>query len=203
MKEKTDLTNISPICYNIITDGQPNRKREFENALRNFCKDFPVFLVINLCTEDDAIVEYYNELDKVIGNEISGMDVLDDLESEQIEVKNAGNNFITYCNEIHVARMAGINSIASDLLDEEVLQLHYVYKLCKEISNTQDLPLITNRLEFIKKISELNFEVFDISCNKMKPIFNISQLNWIIWQHNHKIVSKIPIVGYLSYYLSP
>ena len=32
----------------------------------------------------------------VIGSEMSGMDVLDDLESEQKEVKKAGNNFITY-----------------------------------------------------------------------------------------------------------
>ena len=37
------------------------------------------------------------------------MDVLDDLESEQKDVKNAGNNFIIYCNEIHIARMADIN----------------------------------------------------------------------------------------------
>ena len=41
-----------------------------------------IFLVINLCTDNDAVVDYYNDLDKVLGSELSGLDVLDDLESE-------------------------------------------------------------------------------------------------------------------------
>ena len=36
-------------------------------------------------TENDNVVEYYNNLDRKIGKELSGMDVIDDLESEQKE----------------------------------------------------------------------------------------------------------------------
>lgn len=61
-----------PICYNIITDGEPTNKIAFETSIRNLSKSYCVFLVINLCTDDDAIVDYYNDLDKKIGNELSG-----------------------------------------------------------------------------------------------------------------------------------
>ena len=202
MRENLEITSNNSICYNIITDGEPNNKIGFENSLKKFCKNYSVFLVINLCTEDDDIVEYYNDLDKQIGSEVSGLDVLDDLESEQKEVINAGNTFLTYSNELHICRMAGCNSIAADLLDEEELPLHYINKLCKEILNVSELPPITNRVEFINKVAELNYNVYDFYYKKMKPVLNINSLHWAIWKHNHKIVSKIPIVSLICYYLS-
>ena len=37
------------------------------------------------------MVEYYNDLDVKLGNEINGLDVLDDWESEEKEIRRAGN----------------------------------------------------------------------------------------------------------------
>ena len=98
--------------------------------------------------------------------------------------------------------MAGINSVASDLLDEKELDLHYINKLCKEILKVSELPLITNKLEYINKIKELNYNVFDLSKKIMKPIININNLNWKIWKFNHQILSKIPIINWIIYYSS-
>ena len=43
----------------------------------------------------------------VAGTEISGVDVVDDMDAEAIEIKNAGNDFFVYTHDLHVARMAG------------------------------------------------------------------------------------------------
>jgi hypothetical protein len=69
----SDAYKHMPICYNIITDGEPTNKIAFENSIRDLSMSYCVFLVINLCTDDDSIVDYYNELDKKIGNELSGI----------------------------------------------------------------------------------------------------------------------------------
>ena len=70
------------------------------------------------------------------------MDVIDDLETEQLEVMNAGNNFLTYTNDIHICRMAGCFSVISDLLDETKLNLFYINKLTKELLGSPiGLPL--------------------------------------------------------------
>ncbi|CAD7923190.1 unnamed protein product [Amoebophrya sp. A25] len=126
-----------PICFNLITDGEPDNRVQFETELKLLCNTFrtslSVMLTINLCTEDDDVVEYYNDLDKALGNEINGLDVLDDLESEQKEILKAGNTFVTYCEEIHIARMAGCNTVIADSIDEEPLIMFHATKMVKEL----------------------------------------------------------------------
>mmetsp|Transcript_22576 Transcript_22576/g.57139 ORF Transcript_22576/g.57139 Transcript_22576/m.57139 type:complete len:682 (-) Transcript_22576:467-2512(-) len=126
-----------PINLNLITDGEPDNRVQFENQLRKMCSEFraslAIMLTINLCTDDDDVVEYYNELDKKLGNEINGLDVLDDLESEQLEILKAGNSFVTYSEEIHVARMAGCNAVIADAIDEEQLSVFHATKMAREV----------------------------------------------------------------------
>ena len=180
-----------PICYNILTDGIPNCKLRFENRLKNLSKNYNIFLVINLCTDDEDIIDYYNDLDKTIGNELSGMDVIDDLETEQKEVMCAGNNFITYSNEIHICRMAGCYSIISDLLDEEPLKLFYINKLCKELVGCpKDLPHWENRVEYIQQLNSLNSNVYDLNLDKFTPLLYTSKIDWMIWTYQQKIIFR-------------
>ena len=68
----------APVCYNIVTDGEPNNRRAFEDELRimamgagrdqSSSSASSVFLTINLCTDEDSVVDYYNDLDKKLGN---------------------------------------------------------------------------------------------------------------------------------------
>ena len=50
-------------------------------------------------------------------------DVIDDLETEQLEIINSKNTFLTYSHDVHVCRMAGCYSVVADLLDEEPLKI--------------------------------------------------------------------------------
>lgn len=134
----------APVCYNIVTDGEPNNRRAFEDELRimamgagrdqSSSSASSVFLTINLCTDEDSVVDYYNDLDKKLGSELSGLDVIDDFEAEAIEISNAGNgDFLTYSYDLHVCRMAGCHSVVADLLDEERLSMFHCAKLVREL----------------------------------------------------------------------
>ena len=175
------------ICYNIITDGNPNDKRLFEKELRYLANNFSVFLTINLCTDNDSIIEYYNDLDVKIGSELGGMDVVDDLQGEQLEVIKAGNTFITYSYDIHVCRMAGCNSVVADELDENVLSVFHANKLVKELLGCpKDLPHWTDRENYIKKVGELNIKVYDLYYRTYNDLVNTSKLNNMIWFYEKK-----------------
>ena len=175
------------ICYNIVTDGQPNDKRLFENELRYLANNFSIFLTINLCTDNDSIIEYYNDLDVKIGSELGGMDVIDDLQGEQLEVIKAGNTFITYSYDIHVSRMAGCHSVVADELDEHVLSVFHANKLVKELLGCpQELPHWTDRENYIKKVTQLNTKVYDLYNRSYQDLINTSKLNNMIWVYEQR-----------------
>lgn len=181
-----------PICLNFITDGLPDSASSFESQLRHLSKNYNIFLVINLTTEDDSIVEYYNDLDKKLGTELSGMDVIDDLESEQLEVIKAGNTFVTYSNAIHICRMAGCYSVVSDLLDEEKLGIFYANKLCRELldPSSKQLPQWSeDREKYLVKLKELNYQVYDFYYKSFRPLIDVSKIDWLIW--NYQLQRKV------------
>ena len=62
------------VNYNLLTDGCPNNPRAFEESLHFlFQQENNVFLTVNLCTDEDAIVNYYEGLDRKFMCECSGM----------------------------------------------------------------------------------------------------------------------------------
>ena len=175
------------INYNIITDGCPNSRYTFENSINRLAKQFPVFLTINLCTEDDNVVGYYNELDKTIGTELSGMDVIDDLKSEAYEIVNAGNSFFTYSDEIHTCRMSGCFSVVADILDEEEMSVYHSNKLVREILDLpEDIPHWTDLDNYIEIVKQNNKQVYDIYSGYKKPLVNINNLWYKIYKYNLK-----------------
>ena len=171
--------NNQTVCYNLVTDGEPNNKAAFEWQLRNLAKHNSVFIVVNLCTDEVSVIDYYNDLDVKIGNELSGMDVIDDFEAEQLEVVSK-NDYFVYSFKIHIARMAGCYSVVADMMDEERLPLPYLNKLVKEILKISDRPLnITERQAYLDTIASENNRadrVYNYLTRQFEPPINMAKL---------------------------
>lgn len=168
------------VCYNLITDGEPDDRGLFELKIRDLCHNHDIFMVINLCTDNNNVVRYYNNLDSTIGNEISGLDVIDDFENELGEILECGNDFFVYSLDIHVARMSGCYSIAADLLDEQLLNISYINKLTREILKINDSTLNildkNNYLQQVQKLNDRKSRVYDYSNKKFCPPINMDKL---------------------------
>lgn len=193
-----------PICYNIITDGEPNNKSRFVLELTRITTKYNIFLTINLCTNNNEIVEYYNSLDQTIGNEISGLDVIDDYSAEKKEVWDSGNRCFHYSMPIHICRMAGCYSVLADWMDEVPLDLHYINKLVRELTKESfDITLehyLLSRNSFLKMIDSINQKFppqWDIHTKSFNCLLSVRWLECLMiqkmvadfWNHYyHQIV---------------
>ena len=108
----------------ICTDGEAS-DGDITAALRPL-HNLPVWVVIRLCTDDDAIVGYWNNVDEQI--ELN-MDVIDDPlgEGEEIQVKN---QWLTYGMPLHRLREFGVTAKEIDMIDETRLSSEQMRSLC-------------------------------------------------------------------------
>ena len=184
-REVQGLDNII-CCYNIVTDGEPDNRDAFVTELKEMAKT--VFFVVNLCTDNERIVNFYNDLDQSVGSELSGMDVIDDMIGEAEEVQAVGNLFFTYDWNIHRCRMAGCHSRVADLMDEDKLPLagalHLTSQLLKldenkELADEKDPIAVQEYLEYISSVTDEK-QVYDVKSKTFKPLININMLENVI-----------------------
>lgn len=118
----------------LATDGLPTdergihghgQKAQFIDAMRSL-EGLPVWVVIRLCTDDKAVVKFYNDLDEQL--ELS-LEVLDDFISEGTEV-HAVNPWITYGLPLHRMREMGFHDRLFDLVEERTLTRDEVQEFC-------------------------------------------------------------------------
>ena len=104
------------VCVIIATDGMPNNRATFVAAMQHLQR-LPVWVVVRLCTNDDDIVGYWNDLDAQLE---APLEVLDDVKSEADEI-HAVNRWLTYGPPLHSARLFGLPGKVFDDLDEKAL----------------------------------------------------------------------------------
>jgi len=126
MEMKDDLVPIGQkVVVVIATDGRPSdeygvsskaAEQDFVQCLRNL-EGLPLWIVIRLCTDNDDVVEFYNNIDSQL--ELS-LEVLDDFHGEAEEVYEH-NNWLNYALPMHRVREMGFSNKLYDLLDERAL----------------------------------------------------------------------------------
>ena len=123
----------------LMTDGLPSDEygnegtiitQKFINALKGFQQ--PIYLVIRLCTDDDAVVDFYNGLDtQFLTTETNNItiDVLDDYYGEAVEVY-LRNPWLNYALPLHRYRESGFYNSILDAIDERSFTLTEIHSLC-------------------------------------------------------------------------
>lgn len=179
------------MILNIVTDGSPyepkvnahgllvdayNRLVDARNAvnldsfdrvantLREIVRRLTsVNVVVNITTNDDKLIEQYNDLDKACGIEDkdgSGLDVIDDIAGETQEVLK-GNPALSYPLMLHLLRTSGVmahQKAFNDIDDEEGLSDEALVEFAIEVMsldprklNSDHFEDILSRVPFVKK----------------------------------------------------
>ena len=142
--------------------------------MRRIQLDLPVFIVVRLTTDDDEIVGYYNQLDEEL--ELN-LEVLDDLESEAKEIRDAGNGWLVYSPLLHTIREGGTFSKLFDLLDERAFTPSEVSIFVQLLLRRQgDLPFPRAPAAFCAEVQSRAASiqlVYDPLTGREKPIVDV------------------------------
>ena len=175
------------VCVVLATDGLPTdnphrvhggAKEAFRQAL-NSLSGLPVWVVIRLLTDNEDVVDYYNDLDQQV--EVP-LDVLDDWEGEAREVC-AVNPWINYTQELHHAREFGLLHPVFDLMDEKAFGASEVMQFLGLIFGEDAVlemptPLIdmSGFLEGVERLLNQTAPSFNILRKKIKPVVSLKKL---------------------------
>lgn len=172
-KEQLLRRNRKKAVVVIATDGLSS-DGDLVRALKPL-ERLPVWLVVRLCTDEDTIVESYNELD----NELEvGMDVLDDFKSEAEEIQKAQNGWFTYGLPLHLLRESGLLSKTYDKMDESKLSHEEMREVCAGIlgGDKNDWPHpVSDFGSFFEKLQALNLAAETVA----DPLQRLRQHKWI------------------------
>ena len=171
----------------IATDGLPTSpegytsqaiNNDFIHALQALQR-LPVWVVIRLCTDEQAVVDFYNQLDGVLELPI---EVLDDFFNEAKEI-HKHNKWLNYAITLHRCREIGYQNRIFDLLDERPLNKDEVKEFCESLlgicyfENAPDVHSDWNGfLKLLTKVLKDEKPQFNPITKKMSPWIDLKEL---------------------------
>ena len=173
----------------LATDGLPTNamglcnastRREFEENLRSLV-GLPIWLVVRLCTDEDSVVDYYNNLDGQL--ELS-LEVLDDWVGESKEVYEH-NPWLTYGLSLHRMREMGFHHRLFDLLDERRLTLDELKEFLVLLLGESELAYVPDPNADFKSF----YEQVSISVSKEEKQWNPVTKRMSSWIDMRKLKS--------------
>jgi hypothetical protein len=165
-------TTGKKVCVVLATDGLPsdnqgysnNRaKSEFVSSLRSLV-GYPVWVVIRLCTDEDDVCEFYNELD---GQVELNFEVIDDFAGEAKEVYEQ-NPWLNYGLPLHRLREWGYANKLLDLLDERPLMIGEVKQLVAFLLGIEQWDIPDPQVDFTEFVTFVNDQQ-----ENLRPVFNV------------------------------
>jgi len=177
-EEEARLRTSGRKCVVLVASDGAATDGDIEQAMRPL-RDLPVWTVVRLCTDDDQVVEYWNNIDEELELD---MDVLDDLAGEAGEVAEGGNEWLTYGAPLHRLREWGTSRKVLDLIDEAPLTSTQMLEVVQIIAGdelVQTLPHPNQWSEFEKAIKQLNTSiglVWDPIRQRNRPWFSVKKL---------------------------
>lgn len=174
------------IFLTIVTDGLPTSphsgqsdpadKKNMIETMRSLCATLPLQLVIRLCTDEEATIKFYNDIDEEL--ELP-LDILDDISGEAKEVASHGNDWFAYTPVLHRIREAGTLSKILDAIDERPLSALEAQQLAELLCGSQRPLAGLSKREFLKEVKQIVARaplVYDARQQEMRPIVNIRKL---------------------------
>ena len=162
----------------IATDGEAS-DGNVTAALKPL-ERLPVLLILRLCTNDERVIRYWNDVDNQLEVEI---DVLDDLCADALQVVKA-NPWLTYTDSLHKMREFGAAIKEMDLIDESRLsseQMRVMVATMLFDGKKRNVPHPDedwNKFSsaLLSKMKSEKGKVFDISTRQLKPLIDMRLL---------------------------